>query len=298
MAPRGTFRLFRVAGIDLFLHWSWFLMALFEIQARAGAYSTPGWNVLEYVSLFAIVTLHEFGHALACRSVGGTPDRIMLWPFGGVAFVDPPQRAGAVLWSIAAGPLVNVALLAPLWLLAHSPLAAVGNFGTYLRAVEWINGGLLLFNVLPIYPLDGGQILRALLWFPMGRARSLTAATVVGLVGLALAVPFVIKSGDIWLMAIGAYVALNCWNGFRQARALARIARIPRRPGFECPSCRTSPPLGEYWQCGRCGRRFDTFATGAACPHCAAQFGQTACLDCGRVNPIAAWTDAIVVTAR
>ena len=57
---------------------------------------------------------HEFGHALACRSVGGTADNIMLWPLGGVAYVNPPQRPGATLWSIAAGPLVNVALALPL----------------------------------------------------------------------------------------------------------------------------------------------------------------------------------------
>jgi hypothetical protein len=60
---------------------------------------------------FLIVTLHEFGHALACRQVGGQANQIVLWPLGGVAYVDPPPRPGATLWSIAAGPLVNVVLL-------------------------------------------------------------------------------------------------------------------------------------------------------------------------------------------
>jgi Zn-dependent protease len=72
---------------------------------------------LEYLALFSIVLMHEFGHALACRQVGGTADQILLWPFGGVAYVNPPQRPGAMLWSIAAGPLVNVALF-PLLLAA------------------------------------------------------------------------------------------------------------------------------------------------------------------------------------
>src|SRR5580658_2554796 len=108
---RGTIHLCRIAGIDLFLHWSWFLVAAIEISDRAKAYSSISWNVFEYLALFLIATLHEFGHALACRQVGGTANRIMLWPLGGIAYVDPPVRPGATLWSIAAGPLVNVALL-------------------------------------------------------------------------------------------------------------------------------------------------------------------------------------------
>src|ERR1051325_5213562 len=107
---QGSFHLFRLAGIDLYLHWSWFLVAAFEISARSKSYSSIFWNVLEYVALFLIVALHEFGHSLACRQVGGIANRIVLWPLGGVAFVDPPPRPGAVLWSIAAGPLVNVVL--------------------------------------------------------------------------------------------------------------------------------------------------------------------------------------------
>src|SRR6516225_1158639 len=107
----GSWPLFRVAGIQVYLHWSWLLVAYFEIVNRVNKYHSMTWNVIEYVALFGIVLLHEFGHALACRSVGGQADRIMLWPLGGVAFVQPPPRPGAVLWSIAAGPLVNVALV-------------------------------------------------------------------------------------------------------------------------------------------------------------------------------------------
>ena len=94
---RGGIRLCRVFGIDLFLHWSWFLVAAYEIGSRKGGYSSLWWNLLEYLALFFIVTLHEFGHALACRSVGGKADQIVLWPLGGVAYVDPPQRPGATL---------------------------------------------------------------------------------------------------------------------------------------------------------------------------------------------------------
>ena len=116
----GSLRLFRFAGIDVFLHWAWFLVAAFEISNRTRNYSSPVWNVLEYLTLFLIVMVHEFGHALACRQVGGIADRIMLWPLGGVAYVDPPPRPGATLWSIAAGPLVNVALIPILKLIGIS----------------------------------------------------------------------------------------------------------------------------------------------------------------------------------
>src|SRR5256885_1964567 len=107
---QGSIRLFRFSGIDVFLHWSWFVVAAYEINGRTRSYSSLTWNILEYLGLFLIVTLHEFGHSLACRQVGGRADRIVLWPLGGVAYVDPPPRPGATLWSIAAGPLVNVVL--------------------------------------------------------------------------------------------------------------------------------------------------------------------------------------------
>src|SRR5690242_2745496 len=119
---QGSVRLFRFSGVDVFLHWSWFVVAVYEIQQRAGRYSSIKWNIIEYLGLFLIVLLHEFGHALACRQVGGTANRIVLWPLGGVAYVNPPPRSEALLWSIAAGPLVNVVLVPVtfgMFLLAH-----------------------------------------------------------------------------------------------------------------------------------------------------------------------------------
>src|SRR5437667_12665273 len=187
---QGSIHLFRIAGIDVFLHWSWFLVAAFEISGRAGTYSSVSWNILEYLALFLIVMLHEFGHALACRQVGGRANQIVLWPLGGVAYVDPPPRPGATLWSIAAGPLVNVALFPILSILVKlsRPLGwadAMPNFDAWLYMVWKINLGLLILNILPFYPLAGAQILRSLLCFLMGAARSLIAATAIGLTALA-----------------------------------------------------------------------------------------------------------------
>jgi len=99
---QGSIRLFRFAGIDVYLHWLWFLAAYYLIKVYAPAYTSLLWPVLECLALFGIVLLHEFGHALACRQVGGQANLIVLWPLGGVAYVAPPQRPGATLWSLAA----------------------------------------------------------------------------------------------------------------------------------------------------------------------------------------------------
>jgi Zn-dependent protease len=296
---QGSFRLFRFAGINVFLHWSWFVIALIEINARQGAYSSPVWNVLEYLAVFVIVTIHEFGHALACRQVGGNANQIVLWPLGGVAYVDPPQRPGATLWSIAAGPLVNVALvpiITAIGLFSRSQGWAVTmpDFHSFLHAVWVINLGLLIFNMLPIYPLDGGQILRSLLWFAMGRARSLMVATIFGFVGMAGLVALAIWAHSIWFAVLSVFILMNCWSGLQHARALLRMAKLPRHAGFACPSCKSSPPVGDLWICGRCQKPFDLFQTQAVCPHCAARYATTRCLDCGRPNPIEAWAGPVL----
>jgi Zn-dependent protease len=300
---QGSFHLFRFKGIDVFLHWSWFLVAAYEIQLRHTAYSSVGWNVLEYLALFLIVTTHEFGHSLACRQVGGRADKIVLWPLGGVAYVDPPPRPGATLWSIAAGPLVNVALapiLFGLLLLAKSAGWAYTLPDGYrlIRAVLGIDIGLFVFNMLPIYPLDGGQILRSLLWFVLGRARSLLVATMLGFVGVIAFFGLAIWRGSLWLGAIGVFMLLNCWSGLQHARALLKIAKLPRRDGFACPRCHSAPPLGEFWKCRQCGQSFDTFQTGASCPACGAHYDVTTCLDCRESRPMIDWATSSITPAK
>jgi Zn-dependent protease len=281
------------------LNWTWFLVAVFEIQARKGSYSSILWNVLEYLALFAIVLTHEFGHAFACRSVGGKADTIMLWPLGGIAYVDPPQRPGAMLWSIAAGPLVNVAL-APFLIGASIMADAAGwpaskpDLYLFLIAVTKIDVGLLIFNILPIYPLDGGQILRSILWFPLGRARSLMTASVLGFFGVAGLVLLAVVTHSTWTFVIAAYAGFNCWNGFKSAQALRKLEKLPRRQGFACPSCKTAPPVGSFWKCNLCGTQFDTFETGGVCRNCSKRFETTTCLDCRRQSPIANWQPGYV----
>ena len=291
---QGSLHLFRLAGVDLYLHWSWFVVAMIEISYRRGSYGSVVFNACEYLALFVIVLMHEMGHALACRSVGGKADEIVLWPLGGVAYVAPPQRPGATLWSIVAGPLVNVVLVGVLSGAIFVCRAAgwsetLPDGFQFLVNIWWVNLVLLVFNVLPIYPLDGGQILRSLLWFVVGRARSLMVTVVIGFIGLPLWFLFAWWQRSYWFAILGVFILANCWRGLQQARVLARAAQLPRRSGFECPSCHAPPPIGGWWVCGRCGKPFDTFATQSICPHCGAQFETTRCLDCGEDHPMNEW---------
>lgn len=310
MSKSGAFRIFSVAGIDVYLHWTWFIVALIAFQNPMDKYHSPVWNVVEYLSLFGIVLLHEFGHALACRQVGGQADTIMLWPLGGVAFVSPPPRPGPVLWSIAAGPLVNVLLL-PITLL---PLLVnfrlekpASDLQQYFQHLALINFGLLIFNLLPVYPMDGGQILQALLWFLIGRAHSLMVVSIIGMIGggilLLISVIAVfnlltqggqVEVGTFVLPLIALFVLGRSILGFRQALVLQRLQHGPRHRDFACPACGQSPPAGEFWRCDNCRTRFDTFEHHAECPECGKRFPRTMCSACGKLNPIDDWMLAVL----
>lgn len=233
--------MFGFRGIDVFVHWSWFVAA-FLLFNWTGGKDLVGFLAI-YGSLFGIVVLHEFGHALACRSVGGEAKHIVLWPLGGVAFVAPPARPGAVLWSIAAGPLVNVALI-PVFFGLY---AVSGGFPAwvqnYLLIMGSINTALLVFNMMPIYPLDGGQIVQAILWFFMGRAKSLRITAGIGLaiggfaflaalLGVSQSVPILNYVSPFMLLLLSAFVAWQAWNGFRVARLMA-LQEAHERDGLD-----------------------------------------------------------------
>jgi uncharacterized protein (TIGR03067 family) len=302
----GSIRLFRVAGIDVLLHWSWFLFAFLRLQSGGSDnsfglahYESQVWYVVEYLALFGMVLLHEFGHVLACRSVGGIANRIILWPLGGIAFVDPPPRPGALLWSIAAGPLVNVLLLAPtigFWLVCRAAgyQDAAPDLYRFAAGLAWINGYLLLFNVLPVYPLDGGKILQALLWFVMGRARSLLVAAAIGLLtGLGLFVVAIIERSLVWgvMAGLGLLISLA---GLQSARALGRMLGAPRREEAACPACGAAPPTGNFWACPRCWARFDVFAAGGNCPNCSTALAAVLCPACVRGRPYRDWYPEVI----
>lgn len=289
----GSMLLFRVAGISVSVHWSWLIVAYFMIDRRSQSYASLAWNIAEYLALFGIVILHEFGHALACRQVGGKADSIVLWPLGGVAFVAPPPRPGAVLWSIAAGPLVNVALVpVTIGVCILSRLAGwpddYPNVARLVDSLAVINLVLLIFNLLPVYPLDGGQILQALLWFVIGRARSLEVVSVIGFVGAAALVVLALHWQDWWLGILAVFIAMRAYGGYQQAGLLRRRLELPRHPGLVCPYCGMSPVQGACWICP-CGAHFDMFDCQGQCPQCHERFEKAGCPDCGQLQPIEKW---------
>jgi len=293
---KGSLFLFRLFGVRVYASWYWLPGAVVIIWYQSalsrlsGEDLSVGFFIALYLCLFLIVLIHEFGHALACKSVGGSAREIMLWPLGGLAYVQPPQRAGAMLWSIVAGPLVNVILLPLLFVPAVLwNYMALGTWAaTFLWWVAWMNLMMLGFNLLPFYPLDGGQIVRSLLWFFCGRGLSLIIAAALGLCGTVLLAVLALFAGWAYMGLMVLFMGLQSYAGLRQGMLLLKIERTPRRAEAACPHCGQHPPRGELWRCS-CGMQFDTFQNGGSCPACTRAFPATSCPFCLQAAPLAQW---------
>jgi Zn-dependent protease len=293
----GSFRLFRVAGTDVYIHWSWFLVAFVLLRDRPVQYSSIGWDIAAYVAGFAIVLMHEFGHVLMCRRTGGEANHILLWPLGGLAYVTPAPRPGAHYWTIAAGPLVNIVLAPILILVAYLTAPTPDDpFPTdaflFFNTIVGYNLVMLVFNLLPLFPLDGGQMLYAAVWWVSGkRAFGLKLAAMIGLVGsLGLAV-LAIALQQWWLAIVTAFLAFGARAALRTATLIAPIDSAERREEFECPRCRLAPPRGEFWKCHNCGSAVDTFDPEfpQMCRGCGMYFPETQCPMCGKSSPGSEW---------
>ncbi len=301
----GSLLLFRFLRVDVYLHWLWFVLAYYVVMIRDGGYNSRLWNFAELMTLFGIVLVHEYGHALACKQVGGQADRIILWPLGGLALARPPKRPGALLWTVAAGPLVNVVLLPVtigLYVAAHYAGLKITqpNLFLFLEMTARINLGLLLFNMLPIYPMDGGQILQALLWFMVGRARSVFIASIIGLIGAAGLLYWGLQESDEtvnFLVLIAVFIGMQAWAGIGRSRAIAAVDKMPRRQHAACPRCGAAPLMGNFWPCDYCHQPFDIFDTKGVCPNCSTRHPEVQCMDCAQVSPLADWLPALVLPA-
>ncbi|MDY7108511.1 MAG: site-2 protease family protein [Planctomycetota bacterium] len=193
-------------------------------------------TALQLGCLFGIVLLHEFGHCIACRRTGGEADEILMWPLGGLAFCRPEQRWQAHLVTAVGGPAVNVAILiilAPVmavicqsWgaaipnpLMPHLPLLPDGRQPWWLLAlffIHHINLILLLFNLLPIFPLDGGRIAQAALWPRFGYVMSMRLAVYAGYIGAIGLFIFGAVFVQWILIAIAAFGGITCWLTLKQ----------------------------------------------------------------------------------
>jgi Zn-dependent protease len=232
--------LVRVLGIDVRVHVIFLIFIVVELL-RAAVPPAPGKGpglafglaALVLGLLFAIVLVHEFGHCLACRRTGGAADEILMWPLGGLAYCLPPNRWRAHLITAAGGPAVNVAIAA---LLTPALGVATGRWwgvalpnpfsygGLYVDEISrsWLLTGLylagqlnlilLLFNLLPMFPLDGGRIAQALLWPKLGYVRSMRIAVRVGYVG-AIGLGILGIVSEHWmLVGIAIFGGITCYG--------------------------------------------------------------------------------------
>ncbi|MCP4247353.1 MAG: hypothetical protein GY778_09925 [bacterium] len=231
-----SFGVGRLFGIRIRVHLLFVFGAIF-VLLRAFHESQQGlpwpWvvqGVGTLAILFLIVLLHEFGHCFGARFVGGQADEILMWPLGGLASVAPPHTARANLITAAAGPAVNVAICVVVgailvlssgsgWSVPWNPFAFAmpavwpdAQWQVWLVIVFAVSYMLLLFNLAPVFPLDGGRILQCLLWPSMGFRESTKLATGIGMVG---AIGFAIVgliSGQVLLLGIAFFGYLTCWQ--------------------------------------------------------------------------------------
>jgi Zn-dependent protease/CBS domain-containing protein len=219
----------RLFGVEIGLHYSWFIIALLITLSLVGQFGAtdPTWSraivwasaIVTAGLFFVSIVLHELSHALVARARGVPVRSITLFALGGVATMDKPAPdARTEFWVAVAGPLASVAIGLGCYVLAASlgwaPQADVGPPTAVLGWLGFINISLALFNLIPGFPLDGGRILRAILWGRRGDAdrATMTAARV----GQTVAFGFIILgllqffggtgTGGLWIAFIGWFL--------------------------------------------------------------------------------------------
>jgi Zn-dependent protease len=228
-------------GIGIYIHWTFLLLVGFFFYKfwGEGGPELGLWGLALLLSVFGCVVLHELGHALTARYFGiGTRD-ITLYPIGGVARLERmSEQPWEELWIALAGPAVNVVIAAllvvPALLTMHGLLseqmsaeqALRGNFLFYLLSSNVI---LVLFNLLPAFPMDGGRVLRALLVTPLGRLRATEVAAKLGavfaLIFFVLGITGALNSP--MLILVGAFAFLAGQQELAMVRHLERQRRLP-----------------------------------------------------------------------
>lgn len=267
----GDFTLGYFAGIKIRIHVAMVFLLGFNLLSAG----VIGWKVAltSSVILFSIVLLHEFGHCFAARAVGGRGDDVLLWPLGGLAFISTPRRPWPSFIGAAGGLMVNGAICIVCALLLRSlqgtwvvgnPLApflagAAGggwldmssNAAFYLWWIYSVSLSLLIFNLLPIFPLDGGRILQTILWPRLGFYQASNVACIVGMVGAVIV--FLLSLGSLFMMFLMGSCFFYCYQMRANLGALADEAweeeryggygssNRPARPGLRVPRLRLMP---------------------------------------------------------
>jgi Zn-dependent protease len=243
---RWSLKLGKIAGIEVYLHWTFFLLPGYIFLSDLGRGSglpVAVQGLVFVLSLFACILLHELGHALAARRYGIPTRDITLLPIGGVARLERmPREPRQELWVAIAGPLVNVAIAAFLFLALKAIEYTRAEFlltqTTFLSLLLSTNLLLIAFNLLPAFPMDGGRVLRALLARKLEYVR---ATRIAARLGQAMAILFMIvgmfgflfgfRAPQPMLVLIGMFIFI----GARNEAHIAEVGRnmepnLPPRP--------------------------------------------------------------------
>ena len=225
---RWSWKIGKVAGIDLYVHATfWILIAfiLYMNWTHGHSITMALYGAAFVMVIFGCITLHELGHALTARRFGVRTRDITLLPIGGLARLERmPDDPMQELWVALAGPAVNVAIAALLYLVLVSSGSGLSfdQFewfgGNFLNKLMIVNLWLVAFNMIPAFPMDGGRVLRSLLArrLEFGRATRISArvgqgiACLFGIAGL-FSDPFLI------------FIALFVWSGAEQEAAMAKM---------------------------------------------------------------------------
>ncbi len=269
-----SFQLFKLFGISIRLDPSWFVVAILLTWSLAAfffptaypdlATSSYWWmGGIAALGLFASVVLHEIGHSLVAQRYGIDIRSITLFIFGGVAELDDePRSPGAEFLVAIAGPLVSVVLALLFFGLTilNNALAGPASFGGVFAYLARLNTIVVIFNMIPAFPLDGGRVLRAGIWKARGSLRKATRTTSrigagfgIGLVVLGIlsffAGGFV---GGLWLVLIGLFLRSAAQMSYQQLLVRQALEGEPvqrfmsRRPVTVAPDLSVQDMIDRY----------------------------------------------------
>jgi Zn-dependent protease len=233
---RWSLKIAKLAGIDIFIHFTFFILLTWVafIQWKLNGTIGAAFSGVAFIlAVFTCVVLHELGHALAAKKYGIKTRDIILLPIGGVARLEKmPNQPIQELWVALAGPAVNVviaALLAVyLWitntLIPDNQLTM--TTAAFIERIMGINIFLVLFNMIPAFPMDGGRVLRALLATRLAYVKATKVSANLGQ-GIALLFGVIGLFYNPILLFIAFFVWMGAAQETRMIRAKSALGRIP-----------------------------------------------------------------------
>lgn len=205
----------KISGIPIFVHWSFaailVYVAYIGVTEEFGVWGTL-WYLMLVLAVFGCVLLHELGHSLSARRYGIGTEDITLLPIGGLARLERmPRKPMQELVIAVMGPAVNVVIALVLGLLyiilyGFEFKLPPHSLETFIGGLTFVNGLLVVFNMIPAFPMDGGRVLRALLSFKLSYVKATQIASLVGKFAAICFIGYGFYQNDFILMGIGAFV--------------------------------------------------------------------------------------------